>query len=66
MALRHDWCRVLQEGECAAETRWVSEEELAAAGLSSVQRKVAALLEAPRPPRKQQGTLAGFLTRGPR
>ncbi len=42
------------------ETKWVTTEELAAAGLSSVQRKVAALLSAPQQPHKQQQTLAGF------
>lgn len=56
-------CCVLQEGASGVETRWVTTEELAAAGLSSVQRKVAALLAAPKR-KEQQRTLAGFFKKG--
>lgn len=58
---RERLCR-LQEGGTGAELKWVTNAELAAAGLSSVMRKVADRLDAPQlPPKAKQQTLAAFL-----
>lgn len=54
-------CPPPQKGGKGAETKWVTDAELAAAGLSSVMRKVADLVAAPHTTKSKQQTLAAFV-----